>query len=143
MFQDLKRYLTSPPVRVAPRPIEPMVLYLAATPHSASAALVAVREERQAKSPPHNAHLQPGRCGTKDDAMVALTAPANGQALQDGVPGPAEALMDDQAPEAPLPQEAPQPPEALGFADAPALVEHPVFFVSTVLRDARARYPMP
>ena len=25
----------------------------------------------------------------------------------------------------------------------PALVEHPVYFVSTVLRDARARYPMP
>ena len=45
-FQDLKRYLTSPPVMVAPRPREPLVLYLAATPYSASAALVAVREER-------------------------------------------------------------------------------------------------
>ena len=48
-FQDLKRYLTSPPVMVAPRPQEPLVLYLAATPYSASAALVAVREEHQAK----------------------------------------------------------------------------------------------
>ena len=48
-FQDLKKYLTSPPVMVAPRPLEPPVLYLAATPYSASAALVAVREERQAK----------------------------------------------------------------------------------------------
>ena len=45
-FQDLKRYLTSPLVMVAPRPQEPLVLYLAATPYSASAALVAVREER-------------------------------------------------------------------------------------------------
>ena len=45
-FQDLKRYLTSPPVMVAPRPLEPLVLYLTATPHSASAALVMVREER-------------------------------------------------------------------------------------------------
>ena len=44
-FQDLKRYLTSPPVMVAPRPLEPLVLYLAATPYSASAALVAVQEE--------------------------------------------------------------------------------------------------
>ena len=44
-FQDLKRYLTSPPVMVAP-----LVLYLAATPYSASAALVAVREERCAKA---------------------------------------------------------------------------------------------
>ena len=48
-FQDLKRYLTSPPVMVAPQPLEPLVLYLAATPYSASAALVAVREEHQAK----------------------------------------------------------------------------------------------
>ena len=48
-FQDLKRYLTSPPVMVAPRPLEPLVLYLAATPYYASAALVAVREECQAK----------------------------------------------------------------------------------------------
>ena len=45
-FQDLKRYLTSPPVMVAPRPRKPLVLYLSATPHSASAALVALREER-------------------------------------------------------------------------------------------------
>ncbi|XBI56747.1 hypothetical protein VPH35_038280 [Triticum aestivum] len=48
-FQDLKRHLTSPPVMVAPRPLEPLVLYLAATPYSASVALVAVQEERQAK----------------------------------------------------------------------------------------------
>src|SRR3989337_825385 len=43
-FEDLKRYLTSPPVMVAPRPREPLVLYLAATPHSSSAEHVAVRE---------------------------------------------------------------------------------------------------
>ena len=49
-FQDLKRYLTSPPVMVAPRPQEPLVLYLAATPYSASVALVAVREERRTKA---------------------------------------------------------------------------------------------
>src|SRR3954469_23062392 len=49
-FQDLKRYLTSPLVMVAPRPQEPLVLYLAATPYSASAALVAVREERQTRT---------------------------------------------------------------------------------------------
>ena len=48
-FQDLKKYLTSPPVMVAPWPLEPLVLYLAATPYTASAALVAVREERKYK----------------------------------------------------------------------------------------------
>ena len=30
-----------------------------------------------------------------------------------------------------------------GSVDTPTLVEHPMYFVSTVLRDARARYPMP
>ncbi|XBI11942.1 hypothetical protein VPH35_138889 [Triticum aestivum] len=54
-FQDLKRYLTSPPVMVASRPLEPLVLYLSATPHFANAALVAVREERQAKGLPRDA----------------------------------------------------------------------------------------
>ena len=49
-FQDLKKYLTSPPVMVAPRPQEPLVLYIAATPYSASAALVVAREELQAKA---------------------------------------------------------------------------------------------
>src|SRR4051812_37805693 len=49
-FQDLKRYLTSPPVMVAPRPREPLVLYLAATPYSASAAMVAVKEEHRIKT---------------------------------------------------------------------------------------------
>ena len=49
-FQDLKRYLTSPPVMVAPRPQETFLLYLAATPYSASAALVAVREEHRTKA---------------------------------------------------------------------------------------------
>ena len=48
-FQDLKRYLTSPPVMVALRPLEPLVLYLVANPYSASVALVAAREEHQAK----------------------------------------------------------------------------------------------
>ena len=35
---------------VAPRPREPLVLYLAATPYSANAALVAVREESWIKA---------------------------------------------------------------------------------------------
>ena len=50
-FQDLKRYLTSPPVMVAPRPLAPLVLYLASTPHSASAAMVALRKEHPTKKP--------------------------------------------------------------------------------------------
>ncbi|XP_073361507.1 uncharacterized protein [Aegilops tauschii subsp. strangulata] len=107
-FQDLKRYLTSPPMMVAPRPLKPLVLYLAATPHSASAALVAVREERQSKGLPHG-------------APEAMAAP-----------------IEDQAPESPQPQEAPQPEEVSGSTNTPALVEHPVYFVSTVI----SAYPL-
>src|SRR5680860_1568030 len=44
-FEDLKKYLASPPIMVAPRPREALKLYLAATPQMASAVLVAEREE--------------------------------------------------------------------------------------------------
>ena len=43
-FEDLKRYLASPPILIDPRPREPLRLYLAATPKTASAALMAERE---------------------------------------------------------------------------------------------------
>src|SRR4051812_48689722 len=43
-LQDLKRYLSSTPVLVAPRPQEPLLLYLAAMNQVVSAALVAQRE---------------------------------------------------------------------------------------------------
>ena len=37
----------------------------------------------------------------------------------------------------------PQSPQDPSLDGVPALVEHPVYFISTVLRDARASYPMP
>ena len=40
-LQDLKRYLSSPPTLVAPKPQEPLLLYLAAMNQVVSAALVA------------------------------------------------------------------------------------------------------
>lgn len=39
-FQDLKAYLATPPTMVAPRPNEPLLLYLVATLQTASAVLV-------------------------------------------------------------------------------------------------------
>jgi hypothetical protein len=39
-FAELKRYLTSPPIMVAPMFREPLLLYIAATPRTASAVLV-------------------------------------------------------------------------------------------------------
>jgi hypothetical protein len=39
-FQELKRYLTSPPVMVAPEPGEPLLLYIVATSEAVSMVLV-------------------------------------------------------------------------------------------------------
>jgi hypothetical protein len=43
-FAELKRYLTSPPIMVTTRPHEPLLLYITATPRTASAILVAERD---------------------------------------------------------------------------------------------------
>lgn len=48
-FEELKCYLT-------PCPREPLLLYLTATPHSTSAALVAIREERAVKGATMGSH---------------------------------------------------------------------------------------
>jgi hypothetical protein len=119
------------------RPLEPLVLYLAAMPHSASAALVAVREEHQAGDSPGSATRQDETTHLRDGAPEALAAPADDQAPQDGAPGGLATLANSQAPE------DPQPREVQDITSTPALIEHPVYFVSMVLRDARARYPIP
>ena len=94
-FQDLKRYLTSPPVMVAPRPREPLLLYLAATPYSASVALVAVWEEHQAKGASRCA--TPPAKTTKDQkgAAKAGAAAAEDQARQDDAPTPVKTSASD------------------------------------------------
>ena len=88
-FQDLKKYLTSPPVMVAPRPQEPLVLYLAATPYSASAAPVAVREEHRAKTAP--VATTPGQegpsCGPRGSCGLGPGARAFGALLTSGRSG--------------------------------------------------------
>ena len=43
-LQDLKKYLSSMPILVAPKPQEPLLLYLGATNQLVSAALMAQRE---------------------------------------------------------------------------------------------------
>src|SRR6266542_4267537 len=44
-FDKLKEFLTSPPVLVPPMPEEPLLLYIAATPHVISTAIVVERQE--------------------------------------------------------------------------------------------------
>ena len=95
-FQDLKKYLTSPLVMVAPWPLEPLVLYLAATPYSASAALVAVREERQAKGAPRQA----GAEVAQGQEGIARASVGEDQARQGNI---AEAPEDSQVSGTPPP----------------------------------------
>ena len=44
-FDKLKKFLTNPPVLVPPMPVEPLLLYIAATSHVVSTAIVIERQE--------------------------------------------------------------------------------------------------
>ena len=139
-FQDLKRYLTSPPVMVAPRPLEPLVLYLAATPHSPSATLVTLRKECPVKKPQRDA--QPAsevQHTSRKASEVSIDVAADTPPKVTNDPMVIKALERG-------PHEAKRdlcPCEEQDSTDASSLIEHPVYFVSTVLREARSRYPMP
>jgi hypothetical protein len=45
-FAELKKYLMSPPIMVAPTFHEPLLLYIGATPRTASAILIAERDAK-------------------------------------------------------------------------------------------------
>ena len=121
---------------VAPRPLEPLLLYLAATPYSASAALVVVREERRTKGAPRQAKAEVAR----GQEGAAKASAVEGQARQGGV---AEAPEDTRVSGTLPPQDMSRSLQDPSLDIMPTLVEHPVYFVGIVLRDARARYPMP
>src|SRR3954463_3800620 len=92
-LQDLKKYLSSAPTLVAPRPQEPLLLYLAVMNQVVSAALVAQREV--------------------DDEEMAATEP-------DATSVEATQLVE-------------VPPKK-------KVMQHPVYFVSSLLQGARSRY---
>jgi hypothetical protein len=125
-FAELKRYLTSPPIMVAPTVHEPLLLYIAATSRTASVVLIAERD-------------------TKVITKEGIDPPCP------GAPPEKEAAISS------VPQEEPpaatSPTEPLSQSDAPELheektpkdtakVQKPMYFISTVLRDARERYTM-
>ena len=121
-FEDLKKYLASPPIMVAPRPREPLKLYLAATPQMASAVLVAEREEpvlaKQSTASPSPA--------LHDKEAASSSLQPHAEPLQ---VGPQENLDKDST----EPREEPT-----AATSTTTLVEHPVYFVSTVLQIGRA-----
>jgi hypothetical protein len=125
-FAEMKRYLMSPPIMVAPTFRETLVLYIAVTPRTASVVLVAERDAevitKEKVDPPC-----PG-------------APPEGEAVISTPPR-------EEPPAAPLPT------EPLSQSDAPELheektpedttkVKKPVYFISTVLCNAREHYTM-
>jgi hypothetical protein len=123
-FAELKRYLTSPPIMVATRPHEPLLLYITATPRTASAILVAERDtqvttKEKVDAPCPEAPLE-------EEAMV----PAS----------PCEESFPAPSPTEPLPQSiSPKLHEEVS-PESTSKVQKPVYFVSTVLCDIRERY---
>jgi dsDNA-binding SOS-regulon protein len=80
-FQELKRYLTSPPVLVAAEPGEPLLLYIAATLEAVSMVLVTERLD------PHALHelgsSSADGSGSLDPRPVVELGAANGSGSQD------------------------------------------------------------
>jgi hypothetical protein len=125
-FAELKRYLTSPSIMVAPTFREPLLLYIAATPRTTSAVLVAERDTKviakEEVDPP-----SPG--APREEVAVIPSVP------QEEPPAAASSTE-------PLSQSnAPEPPEEK-TPKGVSKVQKPVYFISTVLRDARERYTM-
>jgi hypothetical protein len=125
-FAELKRYLTSPPIMVAPTLREPLLLYIAATQGTASAVLVA---EWDAKVIAKEG-IDPPCPGAPPEEEAAVS------------PVPQEGLLAATSPTEPLSQsDAPEPDEEK-TPEGTTKVQKPVYFVSTVLRDVRERYTM-
>jgi ribonuclease HI len=111
---------------VAPTFHEPLLLYIAATPRTASAVLVA---ERGAKVIAKEGIDPPCPRAAPEKKIVVSSVP---QEELPAATSPTEPLSQSDAPE---PHEEKTPEDT-------AKVQKPVYFVSTVLHDARERYTM-
>jgi hypothetical protein len=85
-FQELKRYLTSPPVMVVLEPSEPLLLYIVATSEAVSMVLVAERPD------PHGLHelgsSSANGSGSQDPGPMEEPGAVDGSGSSD--PGPAK-----------------------------------------------------
>jgi hypothetical protein len=119
-FAELKRYLTSPPIMVGPTFCEPLLLYIAVTPRTASAVLVAERDAQVIAKE----KINPPCPGAPPEGEAAISA------------APCEEPPATTSPTEPLSQsDAPELHEEKTPKDT-TKVQKPVYFVSTVLHDA-------
>jgi hypothetical protein len=121
-FAELKRYLTSPPIMVAPTTREPLLLYIVATPRTTSVVLVTERDAKViAKVNP------PGQGAPREEEAASPPVPPE---EPPAASSPSKPPSQSDAPKPPKEE----PPEGI------VKVQKPVYFVSTVLRDAWERY---
>jgi hypothetical protein len=125
-FAELKRYLPSPPIMVAPTFREPLLLYIAATPRTASAVLVAKRDTKVIAKE----EIDPPCLGAPPEGEAAI--PSTPREELTAATSPTEPLLQSDAPDL---HEEKTPKDT-------TKVQKPVYFVSTVLRDARECYTM-
>jgi hypothetical protein len=130
-FQELKRYLTPPPVMVAPEPGEPLLLYVAATAEAVSKVLVAERP-KPAGSPgvgvtAGSQLLEASPAPESQGGTNSTTTPQHPEAFLD--PG-----SDEPSGSEPMEVEESDPP---GRGRS---IQRPVYYISKVLHDAKIRY---
>jgi hypothetical protein len=161
-FQELKRYLTSPPIMVAPELGEPLLLYIAATAEAVSMVLVAERpeplaaHEHESSPASGSGSRDPGPAGRPEarqavGSQLPEVIPAHG----DTRPQPPETTSDPRGkvvtgartPEVPPgleDRELPEPePMELDTPNPPGrvrTVQCPVYYISEVLHEAKERY---
>jgi hypothetical protein len=125
-FAELKRYLTSPLIMVAPMFCEPLLLYIAVTPRTASALLVAERDAKVIAKE----EIDPPCQGAPPEEEAAI--PSTPREELPAATSPTKPLLQSDAPD--LHEE--KTPEDT------TKVQKPMYFISTVLRDAWERYTM-
>jgi hypothetical protein len=125
-FTELKRYLTSPPIMVAPTFCKPLLLYIVATPRTASVVLVVERYARVITKE------EVGPPGPGAPREVEAAAPPDPQE-EPPAASPLTGLLSQSNAQKPPEEEAPE---------GVAKVQEPVYFISTVLHDARECYTM-
>jgi hypothetical protein len=122
-FQEMKQYLTSLPVLVAPDPGETLFLYLAAMTEVINMVLVAERFEQLLQGAPT---VSPAGSGGPTSTNVTAD-PISG--------GPAGSRPGKESEVSPAQGEGPSPTGKV------KTVQKPVYYVSEVLHEAKARYP--